>query len=120
MKSLIKEVMAKLGKVQQTNEEVRDRAKAMGGGESKELQEQLRKAEAEIKALRASDDNYKEILTTLRQQTELLSKETKALQEKSLRLEKELAEKTQLVTNLTEEKNVLLEMRNIDANAKNP
>jgi chaperonin cofactor prefoldin len=29
-------------------------------------------------------------------------------------------EKTQLATNLNEEKNVLLEMRNIDANAKNP
>lgn len=127
IKGLIKEVQAQLGKVQQTTEEVRERAKALGGGESREAQEQLRKAEeqlrkaeAEVKALRASDDNYKEILTTLRQQTELLSRETKTLQERSLRLERELAEKTQLATNLMEEKNVLLEMRNIDASSTNP
>lgn len=35
IKSLINEVMEKLGKVQQTNEEVRDRARALGGGESR-------------------------------------------------------------------------------------
>jgi hypothetical protein len=46
MKGLIKEVQGRLGKVQQTTEEVRDRVRTMGGGgESREGQEQLRKAE---------------------------------------------------------------------------
>jgi hypothetical protein len=45
IKGLIKEVQAKLGKVQQTNEEIRERARAMGGGESREAQEQIRKLE---------------------------------------------------------------------------
>lgn len=73
-----------------------------------------------MKALRASEDNYKEMLNTLRTQTDLFSKETKALQERTLRLERDLAEKTQLATNLHEEKNVLLEMRNVEQNAPSP
>jgi hypothetical protein len=44
------------------------------------LQEQLRKYEAELKALRMSEENHTLILTTLRQQTELLTRETKSLQ----------------------------------------
>lgn len=37
-----------------------------------------------------------------------------------MRIEKDLAEKTLLVQNLREEKNVLLEMRNIESNSTNP
>ena len=74
IKTVIKEILGKLGKIQLTNEEVRDRAKTLGGGESKELQEQIREYEAELKTLRMSEENHKEILTTLRQQTELLNR----------------------------------------------
>lgn len=44
----------------------------------------------------------------------------KDLQEKSIKMEKELTEKNTLIVNLKEEKNVLLEMRNNDTSAQIP
>lgn len=69
----MKDAIAKLSKIQMMNEEIKDRAKSITSGEPpekiKELHEQIKKYETEVKSLRASDDNYKEILATLKQQT---------------------------------------------------
>lgn len=78
IKTLLKDVIIQLSKLQQTNEEIKDR---VGGSKvevssekTKEMQDLIKKYEAEIKAMHTSEENNKEILTTLRQQTQLLSK----------------------------------------------
>lgn len=43
IQTLLKEVLGRLGKIQATNEEVRERARAVGGGE---MQEQVKRLEA--------------------------------------------------------------------------
>ena len=78
------------------------------------------KYEAEIKSLQRSEQNNKEILNTLKQQSQLYSKEMKELQEKTIKLEKEVNEKNMLIQNLKQEKNVLLQMRNSDSSAQIP
>jgi flagellar basal body rod protein FlgF len=56
-------------------------SKVEGSSEKmKEMQDLIKKYETEIKSMHTSEENNKEILTTLRQQTQLLSKETKDLQ----------------------------------------
>lgn len=116
VKALLSDVIMNMNKLQQSNEEIKDRVKGIGVSEApekiREMHELIKKYENELKAKETSEENNKDILQTLRQQTQLLSKETKDLQEKSIKLEKELSEKTFLVSNLQEEKKVLLELRN--------
>jgi HPt (histidine-containing phosphotransfer) domain-containing protein len=75
-------VIVQVNKLQQTNEEIKDRARTMsvgmGQGETpekmRELQDLIKKYEAELKSKATSEENNREILNTLRQQTQLLSK----------------------------------------------
>ena len=87
IKQLLQDVQVRINKVEQSNEEVKARAKGMPGEGNDKLMQQLKEAhdlnrryETDLKALKASEENSKEILITLRHQTELYTNETKSLQ----------------------------------------
>ena len=104
MRAQVEQVHRKLDRIVNTNKEINDRVKSLGSGETpekvKEMQELQKRYEIQIKNLQMNQQNERQMANTMKQQVQLLSKETKNLQEKTLKLEKELTEKTNLVTNL--------------------
>ena len=104
MRAQVEQVHRKLDRIVNTNKEINDRVKSLGSGETpekvKEMQELQKRYEIQIKNLQMNQQNERQMANTMKQQVQLLSKETKNLQEKTLKLEKDLTEKTNLVTNL--------------------
>mgnify|MGYP007096474156 CR=1 FL=1 len=55
---------------------------------------------ADLKKYETDEENNKEIMETMNQQTQLYQKELKEFQDRNSKIDKELKEKTQLVVNL--------------------
>lgn len=77
-----------------------------------ETEQKLVRCEEELRKVRESERLMREMHEAMKQQCVLYAEETRKLEDRAVRLEKELADKNSSIVNLNEEKQALLDMKN--------